>query len=184
MKLLLFIVVGALFCVMVKSSESSPFTLELINKNVFIIVKRFQCLIDVIKRISNDNGLADQWSQSEPVIQYFLNRWLNCHQAGRKWAVILCHIQLGPQLIRVLRKYLQSVAVQKPQVIQLIGLEYLKSCTFVGLIEQVLPEISNEQETILSNNEVQSALPWIWSRYRTHLDELFAHIEACIEPVN
>lgn len=72
-----------------KSSESSPLIPELLNKDVFVIVEGFQCLVDVVKRISNENGLADLWSQSEPVIQYFLNKWLNCPQAGGKWAVFL-----------------------------------------------------------------------------------------------
>lgn len=72
-----------------KSSEPSPLINELMNERIFIVAEGFQCLVDAVERVSNDNGLADLWSQSEPVIKYFLNKWLNCPQAGSKWAVIL-----------------------------------------------------------------------------------------------
>lgn len=65
------------------------FVHELMEDGVLDIVQGFQCLINVVAKISNANGLSNLWLQAEPVVNYHLEKWLNCPQAGDKLAVIL-----------------------------------------------------------------------------------------------
>nr|ABE26931.1 small secreted gut protein [Mayetiola destructor] len=151
MKLSLFIVIGALFCATVKSSERSSLIRELMKKNGSDFVQAFQCMVDVVGTVSNANGFSELWSQSEPVAKYHLEKWLMCPQAGDKLAVVLCNIREGLLTIQVLNEYFQLVFAQNPKVSKPIAVEYYKRCASFELVDDFLPEYLNEKEIIVND---------------------------------
>lgn len=72
-----------------KSSEPSPLIHELMKGNVSNMALGFQCLVDVVGKVSKENGLSNLWLPSEPVIKNHLAKWLKCPEAGNKKAVLL-----------------------------------------------------------------------------------------------
>lgn len=50
---------------------------------------QFQCIVDTLGDVSNNNGLADLWSKSQPQLQLHLDSWKRCANIENKVANLL-----------------------------------------------------------------------------------------------
>lgn len=168
--------------------EKYDFVDELEHFESFTVPNKFQCLVNAVGNVSENNRLKHLWSKVEPDLQRHLDKRMSCSTADWDFNH-LCNLKEGIITYKLLTNYLHSAAVEKPQMINRLACEVEQGCSgYQFLFFVKAHEVENADRIIeilkchseAINETVRlTYIEMTWKRYQQHLKAAYKHIKSC-----
>jgi len=151
----------------------------------------FECLADVLGKVSQLHDLDALWKQSQPQLEHHIAKWEQCGNAGNALLVILCNIKEGVASFSIVNEYIKLASAQDPTFVpdlinqyketcgggssgvEMFAVEGVKEC--VRRLSERIKCISEAISDAIKDTDFQKD----WEEYKKNLDILRNHLKAC-----